>query len=128
MTASGPARDAKAEKLTFAVPQDGEDVPAVLWRPERPAQHRPLVLLGHGGGMHKESPFIARLGNWLASGLGYAVLAIDLPYHGDRTPAGEIGLSAIERRRRMGLQAPASAVLPVFPATATTGRGRVPST
>ena len=70
MTASGPARDAKAEKLTFAVPHDGEDVPAVLWRPERPARHRPLVLLGHGGGMHKESPFIARLGNWLASGLG----------------------------------------------------------
>ena len=105
MTASGPAPDATAEKRTFAVPRDGADVPAVLWLPGRPARHRPLVLLGHGGGMHKESPFIARLGNWLASGLGYAALAIDLPYHGDRTPAGEIGLSAIERRRRMGLQA-----------------------
>jgi dienelactone hydrolase len=105
MTASGPAHDATAEKLAFAAPRDGEHVPAVLWLPKRPAQHRPLVLLGHGGGMHKESPFVARLGNWLASGPGYAALAIDLPYHGDRTPAEEVGLSAIERRRRMGLRA-----------------------
>jgi hypothetical protein len=77
MTASGPAHDATAEKRTFAVPRGGADVPAVLWLPGRPARHRPLVLLGHGGGMHKESPFIARPGNWLASGLGYAALAIE---------------------------------------------------
>jgi dienelactone hydrolase len=105
MTATGPAHGASAEKLTFAVPRGGEDVPAVLWLPGRAARRRPLVLLGHGGGMHKESPFIARLGNWLASGPGYAALAIDLPYHGDRTPAAETGLSALERRRRLGLQA-----------------------
>jgi dienelactone hydrolase len=63
------------------------------------------VLLGHGGGLHKEARYIARLGNWMASSPGYAALAIDLPFHGDRTPAGEKGLSAVERRSRMGLRA-----------------------
>jgi dienelactone hydrolase len=87
------------------MPGDGEDVPAVAWLPGGPAAQRPLVLLGHGGGMHKEAPFVARLGNWLASGPGYAAVAIDLPYHGDRTPAAEKGLSAGERHRRMGLDA-----------------------
>jgi dienelactone hydrolase len=93
------------EKLAFTVARAGEDVPAVLWLPERPAQRRPLVLLGHGGGGHKEGPFVTRIGSWLASGPGYAALAIDLPHHGDRTPADEIGMSAGERRSRMGLQA-----------------------
>ena len=47
--------------------------------------------------------FIDRLGNWLAGGPGIACLAIDLPFHGDRTPADEIGLSALERRHLLGL-------------------------
>lgn len=105
MTATGPAHDAKPRKLKFTVAGDGEDVPAVAWLPGRPAAQRPLVLLGHGGGLHKEAPYIARPGNWLASGPGYAALAIDLPFHGDRTPAEEKGLSAVERRSRMGLRA-----------------------
>lgn len=105
MTAAGPAHDAKPRKLTFTVPGDGEDVPAVAWLPGRPAAQRPLVLLGHGGGLHKEARYIARLGDWMASEPGYAALAIDLPYHGDRTPADEKGLSPVERGSRMGLRA-----------------------
>jgi dienelactone hydrolase len=91
--------------VRFTVPGDGEDVPAVLWVPERPAERRPLVLLGHGGGMHKEAPFITRLADWLAGAPGYACLAIDLPFHGERIPPGESGLSPLERRARMGLDA-----------------------
>ena len=87
------------------MPQADGDVPAIMWLPERPARRRPLVLLGHGGGMHKESPLIDRLGTWLAVGHGMASLAIDLPYHGERTPLEEVGLSALERRRRLGLDA-----------------------
>ena len=92
-------------KVPFTVARDREDVPALLWLPERPAERRPLVLLGHGGGMHKQSPFIDGLGNWLASGPGFACLAIDLPIHGERTPPEEIGLSIRERRSRLGLAA-----------------------
>jgi len=91
--------------MPFTVPRAGEDVPAILWLPERPARRRPLVLLGHGGGMHKQSPFVDGLGNWLASGPGFACLAIDLPIHGERTPTEEIGLSMRERRSRLGLEA-----------------------
>jgi len=61
---SAPERDPSVRKVPFTVPRAGEDVPALLWLPERPARRRPLVLLGHGGGMHKESPFIDGLGNW----------------------------------------------------------------
>jgi dienelactone hydrolase len=107
-TASGDVRGMEDDGVqALAVvhrPGDGEDVPAVAWLPGRPAAQRPLVLLGHGGGLHKEAPYIARLGNWMASG-GYAALAIDLPYHGDRTPAEEQGLSAVERRSQVGLRA-----------------------
>jgi dienelactone hydrolase len=100
---SRPGRDRGVRTLPFTVARAGEDVPAILWLPGRPAPRRPLVLLGHGGGMHKQSPYIERLGNWLAAGPGFACLAIDLPFHGERTPSREIGLSGLVRRRRMGL-------------------------
>jgi dienelactone hydrolase len=103
MTSAGPGQGARARKVRFTVPRAGEDVPAVMWLPGRAAARRPLVLLGHGGGMHKEAPFITRLADWLASGPGYACLAIDLPFHGERIPAEEDGLSPLERRARMGL-------------------------
>jgi dienelactone hydrolase len=102
---SDPGTDASVRKTAVTVPRAGEDVPAILWRPERPTPRRPLVLLGHGGGMHKQSPFIDGLGNWLAAGSGFACLAIDLPLHGDRTPPEEVGLSVRERRSRLGLAA-----------------------
>ncbi len=100
---SEPGPDPSVRKLPFTVAQGGEDVPALLWLPERPQRRRPVVLLGHGGGMHKESPLIDRLGTWLAGGHDIACLAIDLPFHGERTPADEFGMSALERRRRLGL-------------------------
>jgi len=100
---SPPGDEPSVRKVPFTVARDGEDVPALLWLPERPQRRRPLVLLGHGGGMHKESPLNDRLGTQLAGGHGIACLAIDLPFHGERTPTDEIGLSALERRRRLGL-------------------------
>jgi dienelactone hydrolase len=104
MTSAEPAHDTKATRLPFTVRRPEGDVPAVLWLPERPAERRPLVLVSHGGTMHKESRSIARLGNRLAGDLGYAALAIDLPYHGERTPADERGLSSLERREHVGLK------------------------
>jgi dienelactone hydrolase len=55
--------------------------------------------------MHKESPFMVRLGELLAGQHRLAALAIDLPHHGERTPPGEVGLSAAQRRSSMGLTA-----------------------
>lgn len=60
-------------------------VPAVLWRPDG-AQRPRAVLLGHGGGSDKRSPRMAAMAHWLAS-QGFAALAIDGPYHGDREGA-----------------------------------------
>jgi dienelactone hydrolase len=91
-------------KVRFTVPQPREDVPAIIWLPERDQRRRPLALLGHGGGLDQETRYIDRLGTWLAGGHGIACLAIDLPFHGERTPSAEIGLSALERRGRMGLR------------------------
>jgi dienelactone hydrolase len=63
------------------------------------------VLLGHGGGLHKEARYIGWIARRLASQLGCAAAAIDLPLHGERTPAAEVGLSPLERRSLMGLDA-----------------------
>jgi hypothetical protein len=32
------------------------EVPGVLWSPEFGPAHAPLVLMGHGGGLHKKTP------------------------------------------------------------------------
>ena len=61
-------------------------VPGVLWSPQTTTPHA-TVLLFHGGSGHKRSGRRLRMGRWLASMAGLAVIAIDGPYHGDRVPA-----------------------------------------
>ena len=61
-----------------------EGVPGVLWTPPAGAPGAPLILSGHGGGLHKEAPGLAARARRLVRDHGYSVAAIDAPGHGDR--------------------------------------------
>jgi dienelactone hydrolase len=101
----GTRREPAVERRPLSVSQAGENVPAVVWLPASSTPPTAIVLVGHGGGMAKDAPFVTRLAGHLAGNLGYAAVAIDAPHHGERTPAGEKGLSPLERREQMGLTA-----------------------
>ena len=85
----------------FTLDRPQEPVPGLLWTPEGATGPRPLVLIGHGGTQHKRVPNILSLARRLVRHEGHAVVAIDLPYHGDRIPAEERDLPREERRRRL---------------------------
>ena len=82
----------------FDVTVAGERVPAVIWAPEAARGPRPLVLMGHGGSQHKKITSLAQRARHYAGRLGYAVLAIDAPGHGDRISRQE----AAEQMRLVG--------------------------
>jgi dienelactone hydrolase len=95
-----PVPDMRIVPLTVQGP--AEAVPALVWLPADGIGPRPVVLVGHGAGGHKAAPIVARTAG-LVTALGLAALSIDCPYHGDRTPADEVGLTAAQRRERLGL-------------------------
>lgn len=81
----GRAAGQDVAERSFLLHRRSGDVPGVLWSPgtlTRP----PAVLLGHGGSGHKRNDRNLRMGRWLASVAGLAVVAIDGPCHGDRAP------------------------------------------
>jgi dienelactone hydrolase len=88
--------------VALAVQGSLEAVPALVWLPAQGTGGRPVVLIGHGAGGHKAAPIVARTAG-LVTALGLAALSIDCPYHGDRTPPDEAGLTAAQRRERLGL-------------------------
>ena len=61
-----------------------DGVPGVLWSPESGADGAPLVLLAHGGGIHKKAPAMSGRASRLVHGAGYHVAVLDAPGHGDR--------------------------------------------
>jgi len=66
---------------------EGRTVPAIYWRPERVDGATPVVLLGHGGTLHKRTDYILAVARWLAARHGVSSIAIDGPVHGDRRDA-----------------------------------------
>lgn len=60
------------------------DVPGVLWSPASAPEHAPLVLMGHGGGLHKKTPALVARARDAVTTRGFRVVAIDAPGHGSR--------------------------------------------
>ncbi|MGH3397028.1 MAG: hypothetical protein ACRDPO_20300 [Streptosporangiaceae bacterium] len=58
-------------RIEFTIPRP-DPVPGILWVPAGSIGPRPLVLLGHGGAMHKEAPGVLGLSRALTRGPGYA--------------------------------------------------------
>lgn len=66
-----------------------DDVPGVLWSPVDPSPATSLVLMGHGGGLHKRSPGLVARARDAVRRDGFFVAAIDAPGHGDRPRSAE---------------------------------------
>ena len=65
------------------------EVTGVLWSPASGSDHAPLVLSGHGGGMHKKAPGLMARARQAVTTWGFTVVAIDAPGHGDRPRTAE---------------------------------------
>ncbi|SIQ81167.1 dienelactone hydrolase family protein [Micromonospora avicenniae] len=77
------------------------EIPGVLWTRENAAGTRPLILMGYGGGQHKKAPgVVARAHRFVAEG-DFAVLAVDVPGHGDRPKDEEYDRIATENQARV---------------------------
>jgi dienelactone hydrolase len=87
------------------------EIPGVLWTPDGAAGTRPLILMGHGGGLHKKAPGTVNRARRLAAGGGFAVAAIDAPSHGDRPKDEGFVRAAAGYRARTGTGEDAGALL-----------------
>ncbi|MAE95614.1 MAG: alpha/beta hydrolase [Deltaproteobacteria bacterium] len=83
-----PASERGVREQRFDVLCEGRRVPGILWRPSDATELGPLVLLGHGGSLHKRADYILATARRLARHHGIASIAIDGPGHGDRRADG----------------------------------------
>src|SRR5437762_12093324 len=65
------------------------EIPGVLWSPASGSDRAPLVLMGHGGGLHKKTPVLMARAHDTVTTWGFTVVAIDAPGHGDRPRTAE---------------------------------------
>ncbi|MFJ3967799.1 alpha/beta hydrolase family protein [Streptomyces parvus] len=77
------------------------EISGVLWTPEGAVDVRPLVLMGHGGGQHKKAPDILSRARRFVTELRFAVVAVDVPAHGDRPKVEEYDRIATENQARI---------------------------
>jgi dienelactone hydrolase len=84
----------------FTLPFTFGEIPSVLWTPDGAAGARPLILMGHGGGQHKQAPGIVARARRFAAECGFAVVAVDAPGHGDRPKDAEHHRIIAEMRTR----------------------------
>ncbi|TJZ57433.1 alpha/beta hydrolase [Streptomyces piniterrae] len=77
------------------------EIPGVLWTPVGAAGARPLILMGHGGGQHKKAPDILGRARRFVAECDFAVVAVDVPGHGDRPTDEEYDRIATENQARV---------------------------
>ncbi len=77
------------------------EIPGALWTPEGAVGTRPLVLMGHGGGQHKQAPGIVARARRIVAECGFAVAAVDAPSHGDRPQDERYTRIAAQNRARI---------------------------
>jgi hypothetical protein len=80
------------------------EVPGVLWSPVSAAPDAPLLLMGHGGGLHKRAPGLVARARRAAGRDGFRVAAIDAPGHGERvrSPQDQQWVTAMLQAREEG--------------------------
>lgn len=61
-----------------------DEVTGLLWSPASGSEGAPLILMGHGGGLHKRTPGLLARAHHYVTDYGFTVAAIDAPGHGDR--------------------------------------------
>lgn len=76
------------------------EIPGILWTPDDAPATRPLIVVGHGGGQHKQAPGVVAAARHLIAA-GFAVVALDAPHHGDRPRSDEFLRLAAANRARM---------------------------
>jgi pimeloyl-ACP methyl ester carboxylesterase len=78
------------------------EITGVLWSPASgSADHAPLVLMGHGGGLHKKTPAQLARAHDAVTTWGFTVVAIDAPGHGDRPRSAEDEQARADLRQAM---------------------------
>jgi pimeloyl-ACP methyl ester carboxylesterase len=93
---SQPSAGGVAERLFML-----GDIPGVLWTPVGAAGPRPLVLLAHGGGQHKQAPGVVARARHYVTACRFAVAAIDAPGAGDRRKTAQDLAHAAAVRQRL---------------------------
>jgi dienelactone hydrolase len=92
------------------------EIPGVLWTPEGAAGRRPLILMGHGGGQHKKAPGIVSRARRFVTECGFAVVAVDVPGHGDRPDDERYARIAAENQARVAAGAELAPLIAGFQA------------
>jgi dienelactone hydrolase len=92
------------------------EIPGVLWTPDGAAGPRPLILMGHGGGQHKQAPDIMAHARRFAAEGGFAVAALDVPAHGDRPGEERYARIAAENQARVDAGADRAPLIAAFQA------------
>jgi hypothetical protein len=84
------------------------DIPGILWMPG--SSPRPLILLGHPGGLRQMYPRLAnRARNALAH--GFAAATIELPGSGDRPRWADLDRARTDLRRALAAGEPVDAIV-----------------
>jgi dienelactone hydrolase len=91
---------------TFNININGDSVPGVIWAPENPTKDHPILLMGHGGSQHKKFVGVVSRAHRYVKELGFVVVAIDAPGHGERIPSEQSVKFVTELQKRMAERQP----------------------